>query len=990
MNETEMERLIEILDGVLQAMTGPGPAALKRRLRFELDERQVTADVDGAVAWLFGEMLGGDASQPGHAVFARHIRSWDAANEAPWSAGTKRLTQERRSLVCSLLNFDAGEQAKILDRIPIAKSFDDATLIATEHQDWYSELRKRRTGTFYWDHYKRYLQNQGGWDENATSSLDESTDKVLRCLSDPERQDAFAVRGLVVGYVQSGKTANFTAVVAKSLDAGYRLIIVLAGVLDSLRFQTQRRLDKELVGREQILQDKEADKPHEYSGDQDWDKFASYGGLPGELGAFNLRRITTSARDYINLGQGRDVLKFEKRYPDRPLNDPDNLHSATARIVVIKKHPAVIRKLMLDLRGLKVTLDDIPTLIIDDESDQASVNTVNPNRKRKAGKPDKDRTSTNESIVQLLAMFPRSQYVGYTATPAANTLINPSDSQDLFPRDFIELLPRPANYMGVSDFHDFDADFNPLDKSEVEELGYHSHRKAFVRQIKDSDDTAVFRKAIDAFFLAGAMKLLRADRDPGSVSTRHHTMLVHRATSQDAHEDDRNLVTTLLAQNAYRRKSALDRLWRLWLDDFSPVSEAQEPGLARPLNLAELEPFLTQAFEKFESARKQVLVVNGRDDHKDDMPDFDKENVWNILVGGAKLSRGYTVEGLTISYFLRKAAAADTLMQMGRWFGFRRGYRDLVRLYIGTQVSAGKKSEKKTDLYDLFESICMDEERFRKRIALYSKDGIRPIQVPPLVPMGMMIPTQKNKMYNAEITMENFGGNVAESTRVPFNEKDRKANAECLRTLVANAALSPVELFGYDGNGAKRSLHGHVRSVDPLCFVHFLQAYRWGTVESQFSSVLGFLNGVGEDSPGIDSWLILVLENPSSKSHWSLGDLALGTFSRAVVNDRFKVFSESRHRDVAKHLSYVEQLGNPNEKLRALARPRQGVCLIYPTVSTDFSGAGKVEDKAVTVGLSLTFPKNGINQKMNWRVRDPSKEAPAFLDDADDDVAQGH
>ena len=109
------------------------------------------------------------------------------------------------------------------------------------------------------------------------------------------------------------------------------------------------------------------------------------------------------------------------------------------------------------------------------------------------------------------------------------------------------------------------------------------------------------------------------------------------------------------------------------------------------------------------------------------MPDFDKENVWNILVGGAKLSRGYTVEGLTISYFLRKAAAADTLMQMGRWFGFRRGYRDLVRLFIGTQVSAGKKGA--VDLYDMFESICMDEERFRKRIAFYSKEGIRPIQM---------------------------------------------------------------------------------------------------------------------------------------------------------------------------------------------------------------------------------------------------------------------
>lgn len=977
MNDTEIARMLDILNAVLQSMTGPGPAALERRLRFELEERQVTADIDGAVDYIFGEIFSGKPNSPGHAIFAHHIRSWDAASEGSWTAGTTRLTTERRSLMCSRLKFDAEAEAKILDQIPIAKSFDSAILISTEHQDWYTELRKMRTGSFYWNHYKGYLQKQGGWDENATAALDESTDKVLKCLSDPERQDAFAVRGLVVGYVQSGKTANFTAVVAKSLDAGYRLIIVLAGVLDSLRFQTQRRLDKELVGREQILRDKEEGKSHEYSGDQDWDKFASYGALPSELGAFDLRRITTSTADYQKLGQGRDVLRFEKRYQDRSLNNPDNLHTATARIVVIKKHPAVIKKLIADLKGLKVSLDDIPALIIDDESDQASVNTINPNRKRKEGKPDKERTSTNESIVDLLAMFPRSQYVGYTATPAANTLINPEDSQDLFPRDFIELLPRPANYMGVSDFHDFDEDFNPVDKSEVEELGYRSNRNAFVRQIKDSDDTVVFKKALDAFFLSGAIKLFRADKDPRTVSTRHHTMLVHRATSQDAHEEDRDLVTTLLAQNAYRKKTSMERLWRLWEEDFSPVSMVQEPELARPASIEELAPFLEQSFEKFESSRKRVLVVNGRDDHRDDMPDFDKENVWNILVGGAKLSRGYTVEGLTISYFLRRAAAADTLMQMGRWFGFRRGYRDLVRLFIGTQVSAGKKGA--ADLYDMFESICMDEERFRKRIEIYSKEGIRPIHVPPLVPMGMLIPTQKNKMYNAEIEMENFGEKVAESGRVPFKPLERRANAESLRRLIEDQPLKPADLVGQSEEGTRRLLTGHVLDADPSRFLRFLQSYKWGTLESQFSSVIGFLRGTGEESPAIDSWLIAILGNPSATNQWSAGGVKFGVFARAVVNDRFKVFSESRHRDIAKHLSLVKQLVNPNQELSNLTKARQGVCLVYPTVPPDHIGSVDVSDADITLGLSLIFPKNSIRQRMNWRVKDASKGAAAFI-----------
>ncbi len=861
--------------------------------------------------------------------------------------------------------------------MPIAKSFSAAVLIANEHSQWYTEERKLRTRTYYWSRYERYLHEHGNWDEAATQALNESTDKILQCLSDPERQDAFAVRGLVVGYVQSGKTANFTAVIAKALDAGYRLVIVLAGTLDSLRFQTQRRLDKELAGREQILRDQEDGQPHEYSGDQDWMSFTFYGSLPSEQGAFDLKRITTSTSDYKKLGMGRDVLRFEKKYPDRPLNHPDNLRASSARLIVVKKHPAVIKKVISDIKGLKVNLDEIPVLVIDDESDQASVNTVSP-QKSNGAKAEKSRTATNKAIVDLLAMFKRSQYVGYTATPAANTLINPGDTEDLFPRDFIELLPRPTNYMGVSDFHDFDEDFNPLDDEEIEKLGYRSNKKAFVRQIEGADDSDVFKKALDGFFLSGAMKLFRAGKDPKSVGVRHHTMLIHRAVAQDAHEDDRERVLRLLEENEYRKRVAFQRLWKLWKEDFEPVSLAQEPSLARPTAFEELEPFIAQALERFESAKKQVLIVNGKDDHKDDMPDFDKESVWNILVGGAKLSRGYTVEGLTISYFLRKAAAADTLMQMGRWFGFRRGYRDLVRLFIGTQVPAGRKAT--ADLYEMFESICMDEERFRKRIGLYSRENppIRPIQVPPLVPMGMLIPTQKNKMYNAQIQMENYGGKTAESGRVSFKGPDREGNVHALEALIDQITGSDEDLSGKTADGTKRSLRGRIYQVDSSRFVGFLKEYVWGTSESQFSSVINFLLGTGDESPGVDKWLIALLGKPAAHAKWKLGAHEVGAFNRGVVDDRFKVFSEARHRDIASHLTGNSILLDPSESLRRSTSGRQGVCLVYPTVPNDFQGA-QVTDKQINLGLSLTFPKNRIPQRINWRVKDP-KVSVAFVE----------
>lgn len=969
MDEATVERLADVLESVLQGMQTLGPAKLWKHLRFVIDEREVSADVEGALQYLREQVSLGDPNSRIHRVLARYIRSWDFAAEPEWADGTAPLTQERRARIHEKLGLDAETAKALAVSTPIAVPLNEAVLIAEEHQKWYTEERKRLSGSFYWSRYEEYLRTRGNWTEDATGNLDRATDKVIRCLSDPERSDAFAAKGLVVGYVQSGKTANFTALIAKAVDAGYRMVVVLAGTLDSLRLQTQRRLDKELCGKEQILRDAEAGQPPEYSGDKDWDKFASYGALPSALGACDIRRITTSRGDYQGLGQGRDVLKFGKKFGDRPLNNRDNLRGTEARLIVIKKHPAVIRKLLRDVRNTKMYLGDIPLLVIDDESDQASVNTVDPIKFRE-GKAKKDRTSTNQEIVNLLKEFARSQYVGYTATPAANALINPGDTLDLFPKDFIELLPRPENYMGVSDFHDFDSEFNPLDEKDVEKLNFRSNKKAFVREISSEEEKEKLKAALDAFFLAGAIKLFRNKQNPGIVSVRHHTMLVHRASQQDAHEEDARLVRDMFTANTYRKPAAIDRLWKLWKDDFEPVSDAQEPGLARPGALDDLRPFLIEALTKYESSDKQVLVVNGHPKNKDDMPDFDKDDVWNILVGGAKLSRGYTVDGLTTTFFLRKAGAGDTLMQMGRWFGFRRGYRDLVRLYIGTGIQSG--SAKTVDLYEMFESICMDEERFRKRIKIYSEENITPRQVPPLVPMGMLPPTQKNKMHFAEIRFENYGERSPESGRVARKPADRLKNVEALGRLISGVSGQWMKLSGFDDEKDLQNLDGAVYKVQSDAIKNFLAEYRWGTKESQFAGVIAFLNGAKETSPEIDSWLLVILRNPSSKAQWSFDGKQFGAFGRTAVPAadgalRYKVISESRHRAVARHLAGTESLQTPNAELVSETRPRQAVCLVYPTIDKG-SKVGALGDEDVTVGITAVFPKNSIKQRIDFQV----------------------
>lgn len=970
----EYVRFIETLEAVLQSMSpmSLGPAKLVPRLRFELESRELTNNVDGAISLLFEELGAIDTRGTAHGQLAQFLRTCDAMEAPKWASETSRLSVERREHVYALLDLPFAVREALTVTAPIARDFEASTLIAAEHEEWYTTSRRQRTRSFYWDSYANYLKTSD-WDLDSISTLHEATDKVVGSLADPERAEAYPTRGLVVGYVQSGKTANFTAVIAKAIDAGYRLIIVLAGTLDSLRFQTQRRLDKELVGRELIRRDAEAGQPHEYAGDTDWAKFNGYGAEPSHLGSFNIRRITTSVHDYRRLGQGRDVLRFTKLFADRRFNHPDNLHRSEAKLVVIKKNPAVITKFLRDLKGLQASLDDVPAIVIDDESDQASVNTVNP--RSKAAR--KDRTATNASILDLLRALPRCQYIGYTATPAANTLINPDDAEDLFPKDFIELLPRPRNYMGVRDFHDFDDQLNPLDEDAVAELGQLSNRTAFVRKVtlgEGEDDK--LKEALDAFFLSGAIKLYRADVLAGSVSTRHHTMLVHRAPDRDAHEEDAERVRHLLAENRYRTKAALQRLWKLWQADFAAVAEARAHGLPCPSTFDILRPYLEQALEKFERSRKQVLIVNGRDANRDDMPDFDKESVWNILVGGAKLSRGYTVEGLTTTYFVRKAGAADTLMQMGRWFGFRRGYGDLVRLYIGTNV--GRTGSKTVDLYELFESICMDEERFRRRIAIYSRENIRPIQVPPLVPMGMLVPTGRNKMHNARIVMENYGGKVAESGRVSFEERDRVANARALAAIWRGVTPKLVTLGGKE-EGRRIEFDCNLGTTMPSDFSAFLRAYKWGTKDSQFATVLPFLEGVGDESPQIDRWLVVLLSNGKSDAQWAFEGKNYGAFRRSVVSDRFKVFSESRHRIVCEHICGLKTLADPSSDLLALGAGRQATCLIYPTIEKNRKG-GDVRDNEVVLGLSLLFPRNRIKQIANWTVRDSSPQAPAFLD----------
>lgn len=929
-----------VVDAALGGMNN-GPRPLGRSLSFHAEGEGQDFSEEALCDFLETTDPNINASM----LLRRVIARWDVQEDGDWIGETRPRTLKRRAHIYQALACSERLQ-NVCDRLfPVFEGEDRTIVITREYQQWYTEERRR--SSFYWEAYSRHLHEHGGWSHESLMELDQSTSSIVERLSDPTRPEIYSSRGLVVGHVQSGKTANFTGVIAKAADAGYRLIIVLAGTMDILRTQTQRRIDRELIGVELL--------ENEYINDTEWPHgFVSHGAFPSTLGAFDWERMTGFEDDYLLLRQGIRALDYHKRNRSLPLFDPANLYHAPAKLIVIKKIPSRLRNLATDLSRIRARLEEIPTLVIDDESDQASPNTF---KSTEYARNQQKRTATNREIVNLLAQLPRAQYVGYTATPFANVFINPDDAEDLFPRDFIISLRRPNGYLGAADFHDLD-----LPAPE----GYKSNEQAFVRSVRVTDDSLEdnLPRALDSYVLAGAIKLYRLARNPALEKRfRHHTMLVHISVRNDDQGVIAEEVRRILGERDYDGGEGWVALERLWENDFAPVCAARHEGSSVPESFEDLRPYIGECLRRIDIP-KAVLVVNG---FVGDSPDFDTNPVWKILVGGAKLSRGYTVEGLTTSYYRRRAATADTLMQMGRWFGFRGGYSDLVRLFIGRNEPPKRRT---FDLYAAFAAACRDEIAFRDQLSQYAMcdDGhpLRPEQVPPLVCAHLLLPTARNKMFNAVITSQNFGGKSIERTNAPVNGNDIRQN----QIIVA-------ELLGQSRTPLVRPNIGYpawVSTVTPDQMLHFLIRYRWQE-NNPIDGVIKFLRG-NHGNPEISRWVVLLLEG----SHHPLFSLTLESgfviplpvFWRSRIHsansDRFGVYSESRHRHAVEYLVGIGAAGaQPSPELQALFTPQQAVLMIYPIREVGQANG------PVTMGLRLTLPRNGIRSPIAFSVRDPNR-----------------
>lgn len=927
-------------------------------------------------------ILSANENEPALTQIRMALAGWDSLGDysAPAATETPPRTTARRSAIYLGLDVSNDLADALSERVKVFK--EHSTVISKVFEPWYEGERKHRSSV-YWDHYESYLRQVKQWPASSVASLDKSTAQVVERLSRPTRDEAKRTKGLVVGYVQSGKTANFTGVAAKAIDVGYRLVIVLTGTIEILRAQTQRRMDMELMGVENILAGQDPEDPAvakelDYQQDEDWlnDRFVRHGDALAQPGVVEISRVTSHHSDYKRLPMAMTKLRFARKNKQKPLNDEENLFHSGAYVAVIKKNSAPLNKLIQDLKPLKKDLAELPVLIIDDESDQASVDTTNPNKWKKGSSDEKKRTTINRLITEILELCPRAQYVGYTATPFANVFVDPDDERDLFPADFVLSLHRPPGYMGVQEFHDVGKRWDDESKSVA-----NSNELAYVRPLKgDPDSDAECRdrelqEALDAWVLSGAIKMYRETES--DLTFRHHTMLVHESVKKNDHAETAEDVRRLWRLTNFTSSAGLSRLAQLFEKDFHPVMSARALDSPIPETFDKLRPFVADAIAEMTHDGDPVLILNSDKEIQAQQKklDFETQKVWRILVGGTQLSRGFTVEGLTISYFRRKAGQADTLMQAGRWFGFRPGYRDLVRLYI--------RRDARVDLYEAFEALLLDEEAFRAELRQYEgfdENGmptLEPRQIPPLVSQHLpwLKPTARTKMWNARI-VDKAPTDIQDLYGLPGRGdiKNRQNFDKVIVPLLRHTKFKnePQNIVGQSG-GETGGVSARVGTISAREFLDLFEKLQWhDEYRESIDIVRRFLRNATDTGKIVD-WAVVWPVPAKTARTVNIPELGgeVPVVKRKRRSGRIDfIGSDPKHRSAVRPITH----GEPVAELDASAT--RGVVLVYlvPDRDSDDSDIPVASNELVGL-LAIGVPSASVTRSnlIRWAVENKSR-----------------
>ena len=719
-----------------------------------------------------------------------------------------------------------------------------------DSHDWY----KNENGEF-WELYRRYLESKGSLDINSINKLEQDTlPALMNCLGNPNGKIKKRLRrGLVIGDVQSGKTATYTGLICKAADAGYKVVILLTGLTETLRKQTQERMEEGIIGYTIRKAPRGKSKAPQT-------EVVGVGKFPHTLTA-------TAFTSYD------DDFKADKQTIATSLKS----HKSIV-MFIIKKNVKILENLYSWLEAFnKDVLDDMihaPMLLIDDEADNASINT----RKDKYNP-----TTTNREIRQLCNAFNNATYVGFTATPFANVFIDPDTTSDmvnadLFPEDFIYVLPTPDTYIGANKLFTigeplrekclkFIQDIEEPTKEEIEEdpdpdsrLLYYKHSKnwhgTFPQSLTDS---------IRCFYLANVIRDLRGD------VTKPRTMMINISRFVKVHKHTVGYV-----------KELYDRDYGCILTDFDDnQNNNHELHLYKELERLYKKHYSKCGFtakevlnkENLINAIKPILVLSVNSKKGSDKLDYKNHpNLRAIAIGGLSLSRGLTLEGLIVSYFYRNTATFDVLMQMGRWFGYRHHYEDICQIWT-TDTSANWYSQIADSTEELKQDLkCMyDDKMTPKQFGIKVHDISEDLQI-----------TSANKMYNTfnhDISI-NFWGGYFETPYVNLNVDNNNTNLELVNKLLDNISkdgdktLQPIQSQEYGSILYK--------SVPRLYINHLIENMRVSYHNAKFfhSEMREFLAETRDKK--LDYWDVAIFASIKGTKEYPINDKKIHEIGRTI------------------------------------------------------------------------------------------------------------
>lgn len=605
---------------------------------------------------------------------------------------------------------------------------------------WWTSNPKLNERGYYWNRYKEHIKES--LPPDVIRGIDEDTDKIMDNIENPEL-DYFSRYGMVVGHVQSGKTSNYAALLCKAADAGYKFIVVIAGAMNNLRNQTQERLNEAFIGK-----------------------------IEGKL--VGVGKLGDLKNEMIPISLTTPKLDFNKRDADKSSQgyNFDNINSPV--VLVIKKNQKTLTNVigwLKDQYKAQIPIEKHAMLLIDDESDYASINT----------KEEDSPAAINKSIRELISLFKKSAYVAYTATPYANIFIdhkvNSKDlGKDLFPKDFICALDAPDNYFGAKKIFIKDSKKYVREIDDFKSLIPLDHKKDSILQ----DLPESLKEAIHVFIINIAVRRMRGQEN------KHNSMLIHITRFTQIHRQVALLVKAYLKEI------------REAIDIYGMLPDAEQQS--------EYIQLIRASFNKEFDVTKYIwrnvldnicdtidsLIV--KEVHKDikarNRLEYEKDRGTNVIViGGTSLARGYTLEGLSVSYFLRSTIFYDTLMQMGRWFGYRIGYEDLCRVYMTREMLQNFRTiiEATDDLMDSLkdmEEAKMTPEDFGLAVQQH--------------PDSLLQVTARNKQKNAQdiyFTM-NLDGQLKETAWLSSDINDINHNIECLKEIVNQLGDIEFEKIG--------------------------------------------------------------------------------------------------------------------------------------------------------------------------------------------------